>query len=109
MSAYRGRCACATAACVIGNFWTCSTIGCRNGPTKPKPQPLSGYISQYADPAKVLPRVGQSVRYVSWVGQIVTARVLDVDHAAGKIQIALPSGNYWVDVDRFDYDIVDPP
>ncbi len=28
------KCDCKTASCVIGDFWTCKTPGCKNGPPK---------------------------------------------------------------------------
>jgi hypothetical protein len=30
------RCECKSATCVIGDFWTCKTAGCKNGPPKKK-------------------------------------------------------------------------
>jgi hypothetical protein len=35
------RCDCATAVCVIGNFYTCKTIDCANGPPRPVKIPVS--------------------------------------------------------------------
>lgn len=35
------RCSCPSATCVIGDFWTCKTIGCVNGPDrKADPAPV---------------------------------------------------------------------
>ncbi len=33
------KCSCATAQCVINNYWQCTTPGCANGPARPKVDP----------------------------------------------------------------------
>jgi hypothetical protein len=97
------KCACATAECVINNYWQCKTPGCSNGPwggsKPPAAQPATTDNTLYSWPSWTHAFTAESLRRYGYA-DISSIAIVEPNPRAKpdgnwKGCFTLPPGEFW--------------